>query len=109
MTQDNILSDKSYKTYKRTSRYANLPYYYNRIDNKYLYINNVHLKDDTSFTLYTTSSNNETCDTIALKFYNNPTLYWIIADFNRIQDPYIKFAVGSKILVPNYSSIEFDM
>ena len=108
MLQEHILSNKSFKTYKNTSRYAVVPYYYNNADNKYLYVNIPRLKDNIPFIIYKTDVN-DTCDTIALKFYNNPTLYWIIADFNKILNPYVKFEKGSKILVPNYSSLEFDI
>ena len=31
----------------------------------------------------------DTLDSLALKYYGRPDLFWVIADFNRIQDPYI--------------------
>ena len=35
------------------------------------------------------------------------TYYWIIADFNRIQDPFINLPVGYTIKIPVLSNIEF--
>lgn len=105
--QDTILSNKTYKDYKKISRYSVFPYYYNRLDDKYLYIRTANLINTTPATLYTTKKK-ETCDSLALKFYGNPTLYWIIADYNRILDPYITFDEGSTIWIPNYSNIIFD-
>ena len=49
----------------------------------------------------------DTSDSIALQFYNNPTYYWIICDFNRKQDPFEKPEVGEIIKIPVFSSIEF--
>ena len=48
----NVLTDKSYKTYKNVSRYSNFPYYYNSLDNKYIYGTTAQLYKTTSYTLY---------------------------------------------------------
>lgn len=102
-----VLINKSYKDYDKLSRYANFPYYYHTKDDKYIYGTTSHLKDSTSYRLHTILQN-DTLDTLALKYYNNPTYFWIIADFNRIQDPYLPLKVGASIKIPTFSTIEFE-
>ena len=100
------LIDKSYKTYDYVSRYSGFPYYYDKTDEKYIYGTTSHLNTETPYVIHTIAKG-DTLDTLALDYYNNPTFYWIIADFNRIRDPYIKLVVGSQIKIPSFSSIEF--
>ena len=102
-----VLSKKSYKSYDKLSRYAPFPYYYHKIDGKYIYGTTSYLKDSTPYSLYTVQQG-DTFDTLALEFYNNPTLYWIICSFNHIQDPFKKLAPGTKLKIPSISAIEFD-
>lgn len=104
-----ILSQKQYKDYNRVSRYSVFPYYFNRLDNKYIYGITAHLKtDDKTFVSHKVEEG-DTYDSLALYYYNNPTYYWVITDFNRIQDPYTKPKVGSVIKIPTFSNIEFDI
>lgn len=104
----NILSNKQYRQYKKVSRYSSLPFYYNKIDHKYMYGTSVNLKDTTPYKTHKVIEG-DSLDTLALYYYNNPTYYWIIADFNRIRDPYIDLKIGDKIKIPTFSSIEFDI
>lgn len=99
--------DKTYKTYTKLSRYNNFPYFYNILDNKYIYGTTAYLKDTTPYTIHTVQQN-DTLDTLALFYYNNPTYFWIIADFNRILDPYESLKIGSQIKIPSFSNIEFE-
>ena len=47
-------------------------------------------------------------DYLALKYYNNPTYWWIIAYFNRINDPFIRLAAKYTVIkIPSISSIKF--
>ena len=102
------LSNKAYRTYDYISRYAAFPYFYNKNDDRYVYGTTAQLRDSTSYSLHTVQRN-ETYDSIALYYYNNPTLYWVICDFNRIQDPFNEPEVGSKLKIPSISSIVFDI
>ena len=102
----NVLKNKSYRSYDKLSRYSNIPFYYHSEDNKYIYQTGAWLKDDTPYTLYTVKEH-DTFDSLALYYYNNPTLYWIICDFNRIQDPYSSLIPGSQIKIPSISNLEF--
>lgn len=101
------ITQKSYKDYVRLSRYATFPYYFNVQDNKYIYGTTANLRDDTPFTAHTVDVG-DTLDTLALEYYNNPTYYWVIADFNRIQDPYAKLKVGEIIKIPSITAIKYE-
>lgn len=103
-----VLTNKSYKDYARISRYSPFPYYYHTKDDKYIVGTTAYLKDTTVYTLYTVQRG-DTLDSLALEFYNNPTLYWIICSFNRIQDPFIELKEGQKLKIPSISNIEFDI
>lgn len=101
-----ILSEKNYRSYDYISRYSIFPYYYNKLDEKYIYGTTAQLDENIAFVLHTVAAN-DSFDSLALKYYNNPTLYWIICDFNRIQDPYTKLKIGQKLKIPNLSTITF--
>lgn len=101
-----VLTDKQYKEYNKISRYSGIPYYYNTKDNKYVYGMGTNLNDTTPYKIHRVKEE-DTLDSISLYYYNNPTYFWIIADFNRIQDPYIKLKVGMQLKIPTFSSIEF--
>lgn len=100
------LKDKQLRAYDRLSRYATFPFYYHTIDNKYTYGTTNHLKSNTSYQNYTIKQG-DTLDKLALQMWNNPTLYWIIADFNRISDPFVNLPVGFILKIPVLSNIEF--
>ncbi len=102
-----VLSNKSYKNYKKLSRYASFPYYYNSLFNKYNYSTIQYLSSLTDYQLYTIKAN-DSWDSIALEFYNNPTYYWIILSYNHIQDSLNSPPVGIRIRIPNISTIEFE-
>lgn len=101
------LSNKQYREYSKLSRYSSFPIYYHTKDDKYIAGTTAYLRNDTPHTSYIVA-HNDTWDSIALKFYNNPTLYWIICSFNHIQDPYINPKQGSIVHIPSISTIEFE-
>ena len=94
----NVLKDKSSKTYLYTSRYATLPYYYNTLDDKYIYGITENLSKISTFTIHKVNDY-DTLDLLALVYYGRPDFYWIIADFNDIKDPFIK-------LYPRFQSLK---
>lgn len=102
-----ILQNKNYKNYDYFSRYSSFPYYYNSVDKKYIYGTTSQINVNVSYILHNVRKN-ETLDSIALDYYNNPTYFWVIADFNRIQDPYDKLQEGSSLKIPSLSSISFE-
>lgn len=101
-----ILIEKSYKDYDYISRYAPFPYYYNEVDNKYVQGLTSQMSDNSTFVLHEVEKG-ETLDSIALDNYSNSTYFWVIADFNKIRDPFKKLEVGSKLKIPTLSTINF--
>lgn len=101
-----VLKDKQLRGYDRLSRYSNFPFYYNTLDDKYVYGTTSYLKRDTPYTMYKIQLG-DTLDSIALENYNDPTYYWIICDFNRIQNPFVDLKVGGYLRLPVISQIEF--
>ena len=102
------ISGPMYKGYERVSRYSVFPYYYNRLDEKYVYGLSSHLSKDIKYVAHKVQDG-DTLDTLALYYYNNPTYYWIIADFNNIQDPYKSLTIGDVLKIPTFSNIAFDI
>lgn len=103
-----ILTQKSYKEYNYISRYSVFPYYYNRLDEKYVYGITSQLRKDSSFVSYVVQQG-DTPDIISLKFYNSPLYYWIILDFNNINDPYVELQEGTILKIPVFNTIEFNL
>ena len=101
----NVLKDKSSRTYFYTSRYATLPYYYNTLDKKYMYGISKNLNTNTDYVLHNLVDS-DSLDSLALKYYGRPDLFWVIADFNNLNDPYIKLVDKmSSIRIPALSGI----
>lgn len=103
-----VLTEKTYKDYSKLSRYSPFPYYYHTIDDKYIYGTTAYLKNTTLYTSHTVVKG-DTLDSLALEYYNNPTLYWVICSYNRIRDPFIQLKEGSIIKIPSISNIEFNL
>lgn len=101
------LKNKKYQSYDYTSRYTPVPYYYNSQDEKYIYGIGTNMFKNTPYTLHTVKDS-DTLDSLSLKYYNNPTFYWVIAYFNDIQDCYIRLVDEFKtIKIPSIASINF--
>lgn len=97
-----------YKDYDYVSRYQVFPYYKHNIDKKYIYGLTSHLDTSTKFVSHKVKVN-DTLDSLALYYYNNPTYFWIIADFNRIQDPYAELEIGRVLKIPTFSGISYKL
>jgi len=105
MNRDTIIN-KSYRAYNKLSRYSSFPFWFNIEDNKYFYGITNQLDDTTSYLIHTVSGE-DTIDSISLKYYNTPNDFWIICDFNRIRDPYIKLKEGQQLKIPVITSIRY--
>lgn len=101
------LSNKNYKSYEYISRYSVVPYYYNELDDKYIFEIAKSMDKSTSYTIHTVKDY-DTLDLLALTYYGRPDFYWIIADFNGILDPleglWKKYTT---IKIPSLASIQF--
>ena len=101
-----IAKNKYYKNFNSVNRYGQYPFYYNTEDKRYFGGITNHLKDTTAFVFHNIKEG-DTLDSLSLYYYGNPTRYWIIADFNRIQDPFIELIPGEKIKIPSFADIQF--
>ena len=102
-----VLINKKYKDFDYPSRNSGIPYYYHTLDDKYVFGLNYNLKKDTSYTLHEVKDT-DTLDYLALKYYNNPTYYWVIALFNDIDDTFMQLSDYYKVIkIPTFTGIEF--
>lgn len=102
-----ILKNKTYKKSQKLSRYSAFPIYYHSLDNKYILGTTSWLSENTKFTNYKIQRG-DTLDLISLLYYSSAAYYWVIADFNRILDPYEELKEGSIIKIPVLSNIQYE-
>lgn len=103
----NTLKNKTYYNFDYLSRYTTVPYYYDTLSDKEIYGIGTNLKTNTEYVTHTVKSN-DTLHSLALKYYNNPTFWWIIAYFNDVQDSFRPLREKYTTLkIPSISSIEF--
>ena len=101
------LKNKTYESFEYLSRYTNVPYYFDTIQNKEIYGIGTNLKNNTEFLTHKIKAN-DTLHSLALKYYNNPTFWWVIAYFNDIQDSFKPLRDKYEtIKIPSIASIEF--
>lgn len=101
------LTNKNYANYEYLSRYATTPYYYDSLDQKQIYGIGTNLKTTSEYVTHEVT-NSDTLYSLSLKYYNNPTFWWVIAYFNNIQDSFKPLWHKYKTLkIPSIASIEF--
>lgn len=101
------LKNKMYAKFDYLSRYTNTPYYYDTLNDRQVCGIGTNLKTTSEFVTHVVKSN-DTLHSLALKYYNNPTFWWVIAYFNDIQDPFKRLQNKYATLkIPNIASIEF--
>ena len=101
------LKNKIYVDFDYLSRYANIPYYYDTLKGREIFGIGTNLKNTSEFITHELRSN-DTLNSLALKYYNNPTYWWVIAYFNDIQDSFKPIIDKYKTLkIPNITSVEF--
>ena len=103
-----ILTDKSYKNYDYISRYSSVPCYYHTIDKTHIYGTSYPIKKDASYLIHKTVRN-DTFDSISLTYYNTPLYYWVIMDYNDIQDPFTELEEGRELVIPTLTGIAFEV
>ena len=98
---------KRYNTFDYPCRYTSVPYFYDTEAQVEVYGIGTQMSSKTAFVSHQVRPD-DTLDSLALTYYNNPSYWWVIAYFNKITDPFItlnsRFAV---IKIPALSSIEF--
>lgn len=101
-----MYKDAHLKSYEKVSRYTSVPFYYDSDSDKYIYGTAKKMKRNTPFAEYQVKQG-DTFDSLALDNYDDAQFYWVIAEFNGINDPFLKLRVGAKIRIPVLSEIEF--
>ena len=102
------LKNKRYESFNYISRKTGIPYYYDSLGDRDVFGIGSNLKKDTAYVSHKVVQE-DTLDSLALEYYNNPTLWWAIAYFNDIQDAFIKLSEHYTILkIPSITSIEFN-
>jgi nucleoid-associated protein YgaU len=101
------LKNKKYATFDYISRYTNIPYYYDTLKDREIYGIGTNLKNNSEYLTHVVKQN-DTLHNLSLKYYNNPTFWWVIAYFNDIQDSFKPLINKySTLKIPSIASIEF--
>lgn len=101
------LTNKNYASFDYLSRYINTPYYFDTLTGREVFGIGTNLKTNAEYFTHKVK-NNDTLDNLALRYYNNPTYWWVIAYFNDIPDAFIRLGDHYTTLkIPSISSIEF--
>ena len=101
------LKSKNYESYDYLSRYTHVPYYFDTLKQREIYGIGSNLSKDSPYVSHKVASG-DTLHNLSLRYYNNPTYWWVIAYFNDIQDAFISLKDHYSILqIPNISSISF--
>lgn len=102
-----VLKNKATMQRDYISRYENFPYYYHTIDKKYIQGLTSQLDLNTSYVTIKLDQS-MTLDSLANKYYGRPDYWWIIADFNQIQDPFISLIHKfTEIKIPSIADIKY--
>lgn len=102
-----ILTTKNYAKYGYICRYTGVPYYFDTAHDREVYGIGTPMLKTTAWVAHKVQQE-DTLDSLALKYYNNPTLWWLIAYFNNILDPFKPLNSYIDIIkIPRSSSIEF--
>lgn len=108
MYRRDVLKNKKYRDYKGISRYSSFPIYYHTLDDKWVGGSTLYLRNDTPYVPHKVKAG-DSYDNLALYYYNNPTLYWVICSFNHIQDPFKNPPLGATLRIPTLSSIQYNI
>lgn len=102
-----VLKNKTVESKNYISRYSPFWYAYHTLDNKYIYQTTSYINDNISYILVDVNQET-TLDYLAFKYYGRPDYFWVIADFNKIQDPFINLSERfTELKIPNIANIEF--
>lgn len=102
-----ILTNKRFNQFDYVCRYSGVPYYYNTEDKRDIMGLSKNMLKNIPWVAHGVKPD-DTLDSLALTYYNNPSYWWIIAYFNDIQDSFTFLWEKYKtIKIPNISSIVF--
>ena len=103
----NELKNKHYIQYDYKCRDAQSPVYYNEKYKQEVVGVGSNIKKTTDYIIHNVKPG-DTVNSLALKYYNNPTYWWMIVQFNMIFDPFMQLSDRYKTLkIPNMSTVAF--
>ena len=95
------------KSYGYLSRYSGVSIFYDTICDREVYGMIKDIKKDISCVTHWLATT-DTLDYLALKYYNNPTYWWVIAMYNDIPDAFAPLTPRyAKLQIPNLASLSF--
>lgn len=102
------LTNKRAYTYDYNSRYSGIAYFYDTKKNRDVYAIGKQINFNTLYVTHKVAAS-DTLDKLALHYYSNPSYWWAIAYFNKINDPFIDLALKYTTLkIPTITSIIFE-
>lgn len=102
------LTNARTNTFDYKSRYTGVLYYFDTEKNRDIYGIGKQIRYDTPYVTHTVVTG-DSLDKLALTYYNNPSYWWVIAYFNKINDPFISIPNKFSVLkIPAISSIIFE-
>lgn len=103
-----ILKNKTYLQFDYLSRFTGVPAYYNSQDDREHFGLCKNVNKNASYAVHKVTFD-DTLHKLALKYYNNPSYWWLIAFFNDIPDAFVKLSERYTTLkIPNMSAIVFE-
>ena len=103
-----VLKDKQIREYSYISRYAGFPFYYNTLDGKFIYgLTNQFKTNEVPYVLHKIKPT-DNLDYLSAYYYGRPDFFWIIADFNHIQDPFINLSdYYTTLKIPSVADLSY--
>jgi hypothetical protein len=104
-----VLINKQRRTdFDSISRYLPFSYYYHTLDDKFVVGLTGHLETTAEYVAHSVKDT-DTLESLALRYYGRPDFFWVIADFNRIKDPFLPLLKSFKVIkVPSLGQITFE-
>ena len=77
------------------------------VGQKYIYGITSQLNDEVTYVAHKVVQS-DTLESLAYESYGRPDLFWVIADFNKIQDPFIPLFGNYEVVnIPTLTNISF--
>lgn len=101
------MTNKKYLQYDYRSRYSDIPTFFDKTNSREVYGIGLQLLKDAPYVSHKVTGS-DSLDSLALKYYNNPTYWWAIAYYNDMLDSFGKLSDQFEIIkIPSISAITF--
>lgn len=103
------LTKKQNLVFDYRSRYAGVPFYFDTVAKRETPGITFQINFDNDYFIHKVKAD-DTLDKLALTYYNNPTFWWLIAYFNKINDPFINLSAKySALKIPTINDSTFEV